>query len=284
MGHVMALLLEESLGIRAKVGFEGHEANLEALLRGDIQLYSDYTGTALRRYLKLPPVEPDRVYQVVKDESRARWGIVWLPPFGFNNTYGLILKKRKAATLGVNKISDLSSCAPALTLGAVQDFIDGSPTLTFAPEGYVGFVRAYGFRFAKIVPLEPRYGQTFSAVNDEQVDVIADFVVNPRIYAFDLVVLEDDRSFFSPYHSAPVVRGDFLDEQPEAEGVLGKLAGSISNETMACLNYEVEFKERDPADVAAQLQRDLHLVPSLGSGHLASGPRTGQTEGCRHGA
>src|SRR5262245_2067400 len=106
-----------------KVGFDGHESNHEALLRGDLDLYADYTGTALRRYLNLAPLPREQVYPAVRAAARQRWNVVWLEPFGFDNTYGLIMSSADAARLGVRRISDLAGYAGRLSLAGTAQFL-----------------------------------------------------------------------------------------------------------------------------------------------------------------
>src|SRR5262245_65989707 len=99
-----------------RVGFDGHESNHEALLRGDLDLYADYTGTALRRYVNLAPLPREQVHPAVRAAARERWNVVWLEPFGFDNTYGLIMRTVDAARLGVGRISDLGAYAGSLNM------------------------------------------------------------------------------------------------------------------------------------------------------------------------
>lgn len=235
-----------------KVGFDGHESNLEALLRGDLQLYADYTGTALRRYLNLSPRERDQVYPAVREAARERWNIAWLEPFGFENSYGLILRAADATSLGVRRISDLAERAGGLTLGGTPQFLSNDPPMTFAPGGYPGMSAAYDFRFGGVREVDPGYGASFDALASGEIDVLADFVVNPRIVAYDLVALEDDLGFFAAYHAAPVVRGDFLSQYPHIQPILEGLAWRIDSREMARLNYAMEFEGRDPAELASE--------------------------------
>jgi len=235
-----------------KVGYDGHESNHEALLRGDIHLYADYSGTALRRYLKLAPVPRQQVLPVVRAAARERWDVAWLEPFGFDNTYGLIMRAKQAAQLGVQRISDLAERAAHLTVGGTAQFLSDDPPMTFAPGGYPGFSAAYGFNFGRTQIVGAEYGQSFEALAAGEVDVLADFVVNPRIVGRDLLALEDDRAFFAAYHATPIVRGDFLGRYPQVQPLLEQFAWRIDNRTMAGLNHAMELEGRDPADLAAE--------------------------------
>lgn len=240
-----------------KVGFDGHESNHEALLRGDLDLYADYTGTALHRYLKLAPLPRAQVHPAVRAAARARWNIVWLEPFGFDNTYGLIMRAADASRLGVRRISDLARHADRLRLGGTAQFLSDHPPMTFAPGGCTGVSAVYGFRFGQAHTVASEYGASFDTLGRGEVDVLADFVVNPRIVAHDLIELEDDREFFAAYHAAPIVRGDFLGQHPNVQPILERLAWRIDNRRMAGLNYAMEFAGRDPAELAAEFLTSL---------------------------
>jgi glycine betaine/choline ABC-type transport system substrate-binding protein len=259
LGHVMAQAISSSISVEGglRVGFAGHENNHEALLRGDLDLYADYTGTALRRYLKLAPLPREQVHPAVQAAARERWNVVWLEPFGFDNTYGLIMRAVDAARLGVRRISDLAANAGSLCLAGTAQFLNDDPSITFAPGGYTGVSTAYRFRFGHTHTVAPDYGESFDALTRSEVDVLADFVVNPRIVAHELIVLEDDRDFFAAYHAAPIVRGAFLSQYPEVQHILERLAWQIDNRTMAGLNYAIEFEGCDPAELAAAFLTSL---------------------------
>ncbi len=259
MGHVLALLIERHLGVRARVGFDGHESNHEALVRGDLDLYIEYTGTAQHRFLGLPHMPRDRVYEIVRTEARARRDLEWFPPLGFDNTFGVVLPAEAAQDLGAGRVSDLRAHVGALRLGAVSAFFAGGPETRFAPGGHDGFSRAYGFVFPHTVPIPPEYGATFEALRRGDVDAVVDFVLNPRVIAYDLVVLEDDRRFFAAYEACPVARGEFVRAHPGVVGLLRTLAGRVDNCKMARLNYEVEFRGEAAQVVARRFLETLGL-------------------------
>src|SRR5919199_1170551 len=259
MGHVMAQLLYSEFGIRARIGLAGHEPNHAALINGEIDLYADYLGTAVRRYLGLtPPRRAAATYRTVRDNARKRWGIEWLPAFGFNNTYAVVMKRTMAETLGVRTVSDLVPLASALRLGGTADFLAGNPKVTFAPGGYGALCAAYGLTFGRAVDLAADYGATFEALAADQVDLIVDFPVNPRMVSLDLLELRDTRHFFAPYFAAPVVSGQFLAEHPDARAVLARLAGRVDNRRAACMNYAVEMLGQSHESVAADLASEIN--------------------------
>ncbi len=265
MGYVVAHLLEAELGIRPRVGPAGHEANHEALLRGDLDLYIEYTGTALRRLLQLDLVPPRLVFSVVREAVGRRWPVEWLPPFGFNNSYALLMRRGHAAVLGVRTCADLALHAASLTLGAVGAVVDSDADLRFAPGGVNGLKRVYGLTFRDYRRLPSGYGEGHRTLAEEGVDVLVDFPVHPAVHQHDLVELTDNRDFFGAYQAAPVVRRDFLERYPGAREVIGRLAGRLDNRTMARLNFAVEVEGLPSAAVAlAWLQEARVLDPVRG--------------------
>jgi len=261
MGHVLARLLEDRHRLRPRAGFAGHEANYARLLAGEIDLYSEYLGTALRRFLGLPPARgAEATYRLVRAAARERSDVVWLPPYGFNNSYAVIVRAPLARELGLARVSDLAPHAGGLRLGGTEELLSGAPALTFAPGGYPGWQQTYGFAFGTLMPLPRGYGATFAALGRGEVDAIVDFPVNPAMVALDLTELADDRAFFAPYFAAPVVRGAYLAAHPQIEATLAELAGRVDNRRAAELNHAVEIAGQPPEAVAANLLRQLGLL------------------------
>ncbi len=224
----------------------------DALERGDLDIYAEYTGTALLHLLKLPPEsDPEKSYQIVKDQYTANRQAVWLKPLGFNNTYTLTMRKDQAQELGITKISDLTPLSPQLRLGAEPEFIE-------RPDGYPGLQKMYGLNFSKVSSLEA--GLMYAACRDGQVDVIDAFATDGRIPAFNLQVLEDDKNFFPSYQAAPVVRKDTLKKYPEIETALNLLAGKLTDSEMARLNAQVDLDKRSAKDVANTWLKEQGIV------------------------
>lgn len=244
--EMMATLIEGNSDIKAEQKFLGGTLIcFNSLKNGEIDLYTEYTGTALTAILKQEPMtDPQKVYDAVKDTFKQQYGLIWLEPLGFNNTYTLTMRRDQAQELGVQKISDLGSHKDKLTSGFTHEFLE-------RPDGYPGLVEHYGWSLEK----EPKGmdpGLMYKAIAEGDVDLICGFATDGRIPAFDLVMLEDDKQFFPPYYAAPVVRSHTLEKYPELEDILSKLAGKIDNKTMAQLNYEVDEKGRQAAEVARE--------------------------------
>lgn len=246
-----------------KVGYFGHEANHEAIKNGEIDLYAEYDGTALHRYLELGPKPRADVHRLVQEGEREKWNLEWLEPLGSDNTYGIMLRAELASELNVRTISDLAPHAAGLTLAATVPFLIGDPPLTFAPGAYPGFCERYGFSFGTTVGTDASFASPFKAMERGDADVVADFVVNPYIEELGLVELVDDRDLFTAYYLAPVVRGEVLARLPGLRPLLERLAWKIDSRAMARLNYLVDFEGRDPEELAAEFLASLDdPVPS----------------------
>ena len=257
LGHVMAQSVQAHIGSDVRVGFFGHESNHEALLKGEIDLYADYDGTALHRYLAIGDRPRPEVHSLVQHEARERWNVEWLEPFGSDNTYGILVPRELAERLGVTTITELAPHAGELTLAGTAAFLAGDPPLTFAPGGYPGFVAHYGFGFGTTFATDASFASPFRAHERGEAEVVADFVVNPFIEALDMVELLDDRMLFQAYYIAPVVRGELLERHPGLRPLLEKMAWKIDSRAMARINYLMDFEGRTAEDLATEFLASL---------------------------
>jgi glycine betaine/choline ABC-type transport system substrate-binding protein len=224
-----------------------------ALAGGDIDLYAEYTGTALTAIMKKPVIaDPDQAYATVKDAYQKQYACEWLAPFGFNNTYALTVRGAFADEKKVKRISDLATLADKVTAGFTAEFMARA-------DGYPGLKKAYGFGFKDTMDMEPSL--MYKAIAQEEVDVICAFATDGRIAAYTLRMLEDDKGFFPPYYAAPVVRAETLARHPGIRAALAPLAGRLDDDTMQKLNLEVDEQKRNPAEVAREFLRAAKLVP-----------------------
>lgn len=256
LGWMMKGMIERGAGLdlTGLVGFDGHEVNHQAIIDGELLLYAEYTGTALRRYLRRTAgTNPEQVYRIVRNESKRRWNLAWLSRFGFNNTYALLMQASRARELGIKLISHVARHAPHLTLVAPQEFLKSESKLRFAVGGYPRFVNTYGFKFRRALAVDSQTG--FSMMQSGEADMAIGFATDFRVICCGLVDLHDDRQFFSPYEMAPVVRGDFLAEHSQVGTLLEGLTGKIDNLTMARLNYRVVVEQREATHVANEFLR-----------------------------
>jgi osmoprotectant transport system substrate-binding protein len=253
VGNMAAALLREAgYQVNLKLNLGGTAVCHQALTRGDIDTYVEYTGTGLTTILKLPSqTDPQAVYDTVKREYESRFKLTWLRPWGFDDTYAMVMRQDRARQLGITKISDLRGKAGQLTLGATEEFLA-------RPDGLPGMGRAYGIQFKATRGMDP--GLMYQAVDSGQVDVISALSTDGLITALHLVVLRDDRHFFPPYYAAPVVRDAVLGQSSGIAPALDKLAGKVDNATMSRLNLQVDQDKKDPAAVAAAFLKEQKIA------------------------
>ena len=245
LGNMYEMLLDNA-GFDAQFTPVGGTAeNHQALLEDEIDLYPEYTGTALLTQLEMeydPSMSAQDVYDTVKAAYEEQYDLTLLQPTDFNNTYCLTTTRDKAEELGLQTVSDLAAAAPDLVFGTTQEFVE-------RPDGLPGLQETYGgFNFKEVVALDP--GLLYTGIDQGDIDVTTCFGTDGQIAAYDLVVLEDDKGFWPPYPAAPVVRQDVLDENPEIATVLNDLSSRLDGETMRQLNWEVAGNGREPDEVA----------------------------------
>jgi osmoprotectant transport system substrate-binding protein len=225
----------------------------QALLAGRIDMYVEYTGTALVAILKEKPV-PDHaaVFNTVKDLYSRRFGLEVLPSLGFDNTFAMVMRGSDARRLRLKTLSDAAAISSQLRLGVGYEFLE-------RPDGYPGLAAKYGFKFAE-TPRVMDLGLLYRALQNNQVDIVAGSNTDGLIAALDLVVLEDDRHYFPPYDAVPIVRRATLERHPEIAAALQKLSGRITADDMRRMNYAVDGEKQDAALVVKDF---LHRNPSL---------------------
>ncbi len=268
LAEMVALLLEDAgYPVDRQINLGGTVVAHEALVNGDIDIYVEYTGTALLAILGLEPLDsdvedasssatpaavgPDEVYDIVSTEYDEQFGLTWLQPWGFNNTYAMAVTQETADEYGLETISDLEGASGELTLGATQEFL-------VRPDGLPGITDLYGFDFGNAIGLDP--GLVYAALESGDSDVITATATDGRIPALGLVVLEDDMGFFPPYYAAPVVDSELLADHPEIGEILNQLAGTIDDAAMADLNFQVDDGGMEERDVARAYLEEQGLI------------------------
>ena len=235
----------------------GSAAVRSALENGQIDVYWEYTGTALSVFNKINDkfATSEEAYKKIKEVDGAK-GIVWLNMSPANNTYAFAMNKDQAQKLGIVTMSDLAKA------------VKGGAKLTFAsnaefyarPDGLPGWQTAYGFEFDRDNVKRMDTGLVYSALKDRQVDTGVVFATDGRIPAFNFVVLKDDKNYAPPYNMTPVVRKEILDKNPKIADALNALAAKLNNETMAKLNASVDVDKKTPEEVADQFLKANGLV------------------------
>ena len=251
LGEILAQQIERRLQvpIERKLNLGGTLLAHEALVKGSIDLYPEYTGTALTAILKQPPdSDAARVRAAVGDAYQSRWRLEWLPPLGFIDTFAIMVRGQTARDGKLATISDAAR-ARAWRLGAGYEFRQ-------RPDGLDGFLKAYGLHLSGD-PVSMDLGLLYQALERRQVDMIAANSTDGQAVKLDVAILQDDRHYFPPYECAPVVRQDTLARFPPLRAALEELSGRISDAEMRRLNYEVDGRHRTPAEVAAEFLRSV---------------------------
>jgi osmoprotectant transport system substrate-binding protein/osmoprotectant transport system permease protein len=253
LGEIFAQLLEvRGFSVERRPGLGATEIAFEAIRLGEVDVYPEYTGTGLLAILgEAPPADGGDAFRRVAAEFRSRWGVRWLPPLGFENSYAIAVRPETADSLDLSTLSDLAREADALTFGLSPDFIGRA-------DGLPGLAGAYG-----LVPGDVRallQAIKYQALDDVQVDVIDGYSTDGQIARYGFTVLRDDLGFFPPYDAAAVVARALADERPDVIGVLTELSGRIDVDMMRELNRRVEVGGEDVSAVATDALVAMGLV------------------------
>lgn len=244
--HLLADLIEDrtDLTVERNVNLGGTQVVFSALRSGNIDLYVDYSGTAYGDTLRYPPItDMEEVYATVKKDFKEQFNIDVLKQMGFNNTYVLAVTKETADKYNLKTISDMAKVADELTAGTTLEFLNRE-------DGLLGITKVYNFKFKDTTGIDssPRY----LALINKKTDVVDAFATDALLKKFDLVSLEDDKSFFPPYYAIPLVREEVVETYPELEAIIEELGDLLTNEVMIELNYQVDELQREPDVVAKE--------------------------------
>ena len=253
LAEMFAQLLEaRGIRVERRLGLGATEIAFGALRSGAADVYPEYTGTGLLAILgERPAADPAEVYGRVSREFRRRWGMRWLPPLGFENTYAIAVRRGTADSLGLRTLSDLARVGARLRAGLTPDFIG-------RPDGLPGLRGAYGLRFAEVRALLPAV--KYQALAAGKVDVIDGYSTDGFIARYDLVVLRDDRRFFPPYEAAALIGRRLAEQRPDAVAALTELGGRLDVEMMRRLNRRLEVDGEPIPRVAHEAIVELGLL------------------------
>lgn len=251
LGNMTADIIEGNtdFNVVRKLGLGGTDISLKAITSGETDVQVDYTGTIYASVLKHSPdgSTVQEVFDTVKDEYHKDYNLEVLPSWGFNNTYALAVRKETAEKYGLKTISDLKKVSNTLRL---------TPTFEFAnrEDGLIGLQKVYDMEFGEVIPMEG--GLKYSAIDNDECDIIVAFTTDALCKEYDLVVLEDDKSFFLPYMAVPVIREDVAEKYPEVKEALNKLTDELNDEIMRDLNYKIDVLEQKPEDVSKEFLKE----------------------------
>ncbi len=252
LAHMMADIIEDNteLKVERKVNLGGSNVAWKALLNNDIQLYPDYTGTIVSNYYQEKTGTSEETL-VKTNELLKKDKLVFTNPMGFNNTYTLAVTQETADKYKLTTFSDLAKVSKDLVLGSEFEFKD-------RPDGYPGLSKEYGMIFKEVKGMD--HGIMYRSVVDKNVDVIDSFATDGQIKVNNLVILEDDRSFFPPYDAGPLVRQDVLTKYPEVTAALNKLQDVLDEKTMQELNSKVDAEGLKEETVALDFLKEKGLI------------------------
>jgi len=253
LAEMFAQLLEvRGLTVDRRPGLGATEIAFQALRTNAIDVYPEYTGTGLLAILREPPLPTAAaVYDRVSREFPAKFGVHWLPPLGFENTYAIAVRRGTADSLHLATLSDLARAGPRLRAGLTPDFIGRA-------DGLPGLQHAYNLRLRDVRALGPAV--KYQALAAGQVDVIDGYSTDGLIARYDLVVLTDDRHFFPPYEATAIVSPRLFAESPRALAALGELSGRLNEREMRMLNKRVEVDGTPVGIVARDALTSLGLL------------------------
>lgn len=262
LSELLAQHIEARTGIpvERKTNLGGTLLVHKALLAGQIDLYIEYTGTALTAVLNEPPDRSspstdqglsNPVYQRVKQLYAQRFNLEVTEPLGFENTFAMVIRGEDAENLHVRTISDVVRYAPGWRVGVGYEFLE-------RPDGFHGWADLYHLHFAQ-TPKVMDLGLIYRALVDRQVDLVAGNSTDGLIDALNLVVLEDDRHYFPRYDAVPIIRKSTLDHFPQLGAILGELGGKISESDIRKMNYTVDVLHMDPATVVHEFRSSKGL-------------------------
>ncbi|HEY7908040.1 MAG TPA: glycine betaine ABC transporter substrate-binding protein [Thermomicrobiales bacterium] len=254
VGNMYALLIEAAGGkVDRKINLGGTPVCQAAMQSGDLDLYPEYTGTGLLTVLKLPSnTDAKMVYDQVAKGYKDQFNFVWLDPAPMNDTQALAMTAAGSTKFGVTKISDIVPKASQLTM-------IGPPEFEQREDGLPGIMKAYGnFKLKQYIGVDPAL--KYKGLIDGQADIAVAFSTDGDIAVNKLVVLQDDKKLFPIYQITPVVTQKALDASPGIRDALNKVAPMLTDTVMSTLNYEVDGKKREPADVAKEFLTNQGLL------------------------
>jgi osmoprotectant transport system substrate-binding protein len=253
LGEIVAQHLENRLHghVSRKLDLGGTLLTQQAMVAGDIDVYPEYTGTALTAVLKRSPLkDPSQVLAAVR-AGYAQWHLEWLDPLGFENTFAMVVRREDGGALGNSTLSQAAR-ERAWRLGVGYEFAKRE-------DGLPGLVKTYGLRLAGSVKTMD-LGLIYQALTKRQVDMVAGNSTDGMLSVLPITVLKDDRRYFPPYECALVVREAAEREFPALRPALMELSGRITSDTMRRLNYELDGKHRPAREIARDFLRSTGLM------------------------
>lgn len=245
--NMYKLIIEEEtdLNVILKPGLGKTSFLFNAINSGDIDVYTEFTGTVLETFIKENAIshEPDEVYEQARIGLEENFGMEFLIPMKYNNTYTIAVSEDIANEHNLTKISDLENIEGNVKAGFTLEFVDRE-------DGYKGIKKVYGLNFDNIKTMEPKL--RYSAIKSGDINLLDAYATDSELKQYNLKVLEDDKNFFPPYQGAPLMLKKTLEKYPQIKEPLNKLSGKITEDEMRKMNYEVNVEGKSSKDVAKE--------------------------------
>ena len=254
LGQMLTELIEQDTDLKVNItnGVGGGTSNIHpAIVKGEFDLYPEYTGTSWEAVLKKEDSYDESKFDELQKEYKEKYNLEYVNLYGFNNTYGLAVNKDIAEKYNLKTYSDLAKVSNNLIFGAEYDFFERE-------DGYKELQKVYNIDFKKKIDMD--IGLKYQAMKDKKIDVMVIFTTDGQLVISDVVVLEDDKKMYPSYRAGTVVRSEILSEYPELKPVLEKLNNILDDKTMADLNYQVESEGKKPEDVAREYLQEKGLL------------------------
>ncbi|WP_150151726.1 ABC transporter permease/substrate-binding protein [Fusobacterium nucleatum] len=254
LGQMLTELIEQDTDLKVNItnGVGGGTSNIHpAIVKGEFDLYPEYTGTSWEAVLKKEGSYDESKFDELQKEYKEKYNLEYVNLYGFNNTYGLAANKDIAKKYNLKTYSDLAKVSNNLIFGAEYDFFERE-------DGYKELQKVYNMNFKKQIDMD--IGLKYQAMKDKKIDVMVIFTTDGQLAISDVVVLEDDKKMYPSYRAGTVIRSEILSEYPELKPVLEKLNNILDDKTMADLNYQVESEGKKPEDVAREYLQEKGLL------------------------
>lgn len=253
LAEMMAQLIEAKTSLKVTRKFNLGTTHIihQAMLRKEVDLYPEYTGTAYMTVLQENPIPGEgSLFRKVQLAYKNKFNFTWLEPFGFSNTQALAVNADYAEHHQISTLSDLTRVSKALNIAAPPEFLK-------RPDALPGLFQAYRLQFKNVLQVDPNL--MYLAIKNKKVDVIAAFSTDGKLQKHNLIILVDDKKFYPSYEAAPIVRQSILEAHPEVYQVLSSLFGFIDQEKIMELNYQVDVEGKSPRDVVRQYLSKFNL-------------------------
>ncbi|WP_417081870.1 glycine betaine ABC transporter substrate-binding protein [Mobilibacterium timonense] len=254
LGEMLKQVIEKDTDLKVDLtqGVGGGTSNIEpAIEKGEFDMYPEYTGTGWNMVLKHDSLYSEDQFDELQSEYENKLGLTWNVMLGFNDTFGIAVRKEIADQYGLKTYSDLQKVNGQLTFGAEYDFFQRQ-------DGYDKLCNTYGLSFKSTKDMD--MGLKYQAINSGKIDIMPINTTDGQLADSDLTVLEDDKHMYPSYQCGLVIRQETLKKHPELGETLQKLSGIITEEDMQQMNYQVETEKKEPADVAKAFLKEKGLI------------------------